>query len=192
MWLRFEPGLEEWIEKLELSPFYIGIYVLIIAAAVMMLISFIGCVAALQENTVTILIVSKQKHLSRINEWINIDFNFPLHWSSSRFLFFNVVTESYRGICAERSCSCYSFQEENHLVKSERELVAHKERSRLTPAKIVVLFVPSTECGTGVCCFVLVPLCQDKCPRQFTIFLRLEWHKFRNCYYCRRGRRDAL
>lgn len=61
MWLRFEPGLEEWVEKLELSPFYIGIYVLVIASAVMMLISFIGCVAALQENTVTILIVSKSK-----------------------------------------------------------------------------------------------------------------------------------
>lgn len=85
--------------------------------------------------------------------------------------------------------------EENHLVKSERELVAHKERSRLTPAKIVVLFVPSTECGTGVRCFVLVPFCQDKCPRQFTIFLRLQRQKFPNCYRrCRRRqqRRDAL
>lgn len=63
MWLRFEPGLQEWIEKLELSQFYIGIYVLLIAAAVMMIISFIGCVAALQENTVTILIVSKRHYL---------------------------------------------------------------------------------------------------------------------------------
>lgn len=62
MWLRFEPGLEEWITKLEISPFYIGVYVLILASAVMMIISFIGCVAALQENTITILIVSKQRY----------------------------------------------------------------------------------------------------------------------------------
>lgn len=62
MWLRFEQGLQEWIEKLELSPFYIGVYVLVIASAVMMIISFIGCVAALQENNVTILIVSRKRH----------------------------------------------------------------------------------------------------------------------------------
>lgn len=58
MWLRFEPGLGEWITKLELSSFYIGVYVLIIASAIMMIVSFIGCIAALQENTVMVLIVS--------------------------------------------------------------------------------------------------------------------------------------
>lgn len=61
MWLRFEPGLGEWITKLELSSFYIGVYVLIIASAIMMIVSFIGCISALQENTVMILIVSTQQ-----------------------------------------------------------------------------------------------------------------------------------
>lgn len=155
MWLKFEPGLAEWIEKLELSPFYIGVYVLILASAIMMLISFIGCIAALQENTVTILIVSK-KQKEKLKRFILLlvppDMILQFHCETFYF------SKSLQcGICALNSCSCYGIQEENHLVKSERELVAHKERSRLTPAKIVVLFVPSTECGTGVCCFVLVP-----------------------------------
>lgn len=58
MWLRFEPGLGEWIQKLDLQAFYYGGYVLMLAAAVMMIVAFIGCIAALQENTVTILVVS--------------------------------------------------------------------------------------------------------------------------------------
>lgn len=58
LWLRFEPGLEEWIDKLELHTFYIGIYILVLAGVVMMIVSFIGCLSALQESQFALLLVS--------------------------------------------------------------------------------------------------------------------------------------
>lgn len=58
LWLRFEPGLEDWIDKLELKIYYTGVYILIIGSIVVMIVAFIGCVSALQENRSTMLLVS--------------------------------------------------------------------------------------------------------------------------------------
>ncbi|GLV35179.1 Tetraspanin 2A [Carabus blaptoides fortunei] len=56
MWLRFEPGIDDWVTKLELQPFYIGVYVLILGAVLVMVVSFLGCFAALSENQVFMMI----------------------------------------------------------------------------------------------------------------------------------------
>jgi len=56
LWLRFEPGLEEWIEKLDIEEFYIGIYILLVASIIIMVVSFIGCISALQESSAALFI----------------------------------------------------------------------------------------------------------------------------------------
>ncbi|KAF5297985.1 hypothetical protein FQA39_LY11860 [Lamprigera yunnana] len=55
LWLRFEPGLEEWVVRLELENFYIGLYILIVAGIIIMLVSFVGCVSSLQESKFALL-----------------------------------------------------------------------------------------------------------------------------------------
>ncbi|KAG5886202.1 hypothetical protein JTB14_028033 [Gonioctena quinquepunctata] len=40
LWMRFEPGIQEWLQKLDAEVFYIGIYVLIFATVVVMIVSF--------------------------------------------------------------------------------------------------------------------------------------------------------
>lgn len=52
LWMRLEPGFEEWVGWLGMYEFYIGIYVLIGASVIVMIISFIGCGAALMELVV--------------------------------------------------------------------------------------------------------------------------------------------
>ena len=65
IWLRVEPGFQEWVDYLDMDEYYIGIYILIIASAAVMMIAFIGCGAALMEYTVALLVVSKrQRHLT--------------------------------------------------------------------------------------------------------------------------------
>ncbi|XP_057659429.1 tetraspanin-2A isoform X2 [Diorhabda carinulata] len=56
LWLRFEPGIQEWLQKLDSLQFYNGVYVLIVASLIIMIVSFIGCISALQESTVAILL----------------------------------------------------------------------------------------------------------------------------------------
>lgn len=56
LWLRFEPGIQEWLSLLNASDFYIGIYILIISAFVIMVVAFIGCLSTLQENSSVLLI----------------------------------------------------------------------------------------------------------------------------------------
>lgn len=56
LWIRFEPGLEEWIQKLELEQFYSGVYILLVGAILMMIISFVGCISSLQENQTALLV----------------------------------------------------------------------------------------------------------------------------------------
>ncbi|KAH1026903.1 hypothetical protein HUJ05_000499 [Dendroctonus ponderosae] len=55
LWLRFEPGINEWLTILNASNFYIGIYILVIVAAIIMVVSFLGCLSSLQENATIIL-----------------------------------------------------------------------------------------------------------------------------------------
>ncbi|KAL1506760.1 hypothetical protein ABEB36_006063 [Hypothenemus hampei] len=56
LWLRFEPGINEWLTILNASQFYIGIYILIIVAAIAMVVSFLGCFSALQESSTFLLV----------------------------------------------------------------------------------------------------------------------------------------
>lgn len=51
IWLRAEPGLEEWIQILDIYIFYLGVYILILASVVVMLVSFLGCCSALMEHS---------------------------------------------------------------------------------------------------------------------------------------------
>ncbi|XP_025829234.1 tetraspanin-2A [Agrilus planipennis] len=55
-WLRFEPGIGEWVTELDLQVFYIGLYILILGAIIMMVVAFIGCLSALQENSLTLFV----------------------------------------------------------------------------------------------------------------------------------------
>lgn len=56
LWLRFEPGIQDWIDVLEIHIVYIGPYILMIISAVVMIVSFLGCLSALQENSLLIFI----------------------------------------------------------------------------------------------------------------------------------------
>lgn len=56
LWLRFEPGIQEWLSLLNASQFYIGVYILIISGIVIMVVAFIGCLSALQENSFVLLL----------------------------------------------------------------------------------------------------------------------------------------
>jgi type III secretory pathway component EscS len=58
LWLRFEPGIGEFLEKLDAEEFYIGVYVLIVASIIIMIVAFIGCISALQESSIVLLVVS--------------------------------------------------------------------------------------------------------------------------------------
>lgn len=66
IWIRVEPGLNEWITKLEISEYYIGIYILLVSSVLIMIVSFMGCGAALMENTVGLTMVSENIFLTSI------------------------------------------------------------------------------------------------------------------------------
>jgi hypothetical protein len=53
-----EPGFEEWIRILDIYSYYIGVYILIALAVFVLVISFLGCCAALVEHGLGLLIVS--------------------------------------------------------------------------------------------------------------------------------------
>ncbi|CAH0397590.1 unnamed protein product [Chilo suppressalis] len=50
LWICIEPGFNEWMTVLELQKYFIGIYIILIAALVIMVVAFLGCGAALMEN----------------------------------------------------------------------------------------------------------------------------------------------
>ncbi|XP_057331762.1 tetraspanin-2A [Microplitis mediator] len=50
VWLRVEPGFQEWVDFLDIGDYYIGTYILIIAAVIVMIIAFFGSAAALMES----------------------------------------------------------------------------------------------------------------------------------------------
>ncbi|OXU24509.1 hypothetical protein TSAR_006933 [Trichomalopsis sarcophagae] len=56
IWLRVEPGFQEWVDFLQIGEFYIGIDVLIFASVLVTVVSFFGCASALLENRLALLI----------------------------------------------------------------------------------------------------------------------------------------
>ncbi|KAK9759286.1 Tetraspanin family [Popillia japonica] len=56
LWIRFEPGFQDWIEVLEIQVVYIGPYILTVISAVVMIVSFLGCLSSLQESSFLIFI----------------------------------------------------------------------------------------------------------------------------------------
>ncbi|KAM7347762.1 tetraspanin 2A [Cochliomyia hominivorax] len=56
VWLRAEPGFNEWLRILEAEAFYIGVYILIAISIILMAVSFLGCLSALMENTLALFV----------------------------------------------------------------------------------------------------------------------------------------
>lgn len=56
VWLRAEPGFNEWLRILEAEELYIGVYILIATSIIMLAVTFLGCLSALAENTFTLMI----------------------------------------------------------------------------------------------------------------------------------------
>ncbi|CAG9792149.1 unnamed protein product [Diatraea saccharalis] len=50
LWICIEPVFSEWMTILELQKYYIGIYIILIASLVIMVVAFLGCGSALMEN----------------------------------------------------------------------------------------------------------------------------------------------
>ncbi|XP_076653416.1 tetraspanin 2A [Halictus rubicundus] len=50
VWLRLDPGFQEWVEFLDIYEFYNGIYILLAASIFIIIITFIGCGVALMEH----------------------------------------------------------------------------------------------------------------------------------------------
>lgn len=49
VWLRMDPGSQQWIDYLDVNEYNIGLYFLIFTSAIIMVIAFVGCGAALME-----------------------------------------------------------------------------------------------------------------------------------------------
>jgi hypothetical protein len=58
IWIRAEPGFEEWVQMLDIYSYYIGVYILIGSGAIVMICSFLGCCSALMEQSLALFIVS--------------------------------------------------------------------------------------------------------------------------------------
>lgn len=58
IFIRAEPGFDEWIAILEVYEYYIGVYILIGAGALVMIFSFLGCCSALMEHSSALYLVS--------------------------------------------------------------------------------------------------------------------------------------
>lgn len=58
MWIRAEPGFEEWVRMLDIWIYYAGIYILIFGGAIIMITSFLGCCVSLVEHKLGLLVVS--------------------------------------------------------------------------------------------------------------------------------------
>lgn len=57
-WLRFEDGVYEWLDKLDALSFYVGVYILIFAALIIIGVAIFGCITAMAENQFFLLLVS--------------------------------------------------------------------------------------------------------------------------------------
>ncbi|EDS28058.1 conserved hypothetical protein, partial [Culex quinquefasciatus] len=58
IYIRAEPGIDEWIRLLDIYEYYIGVYILIGAGALVMIFSFLGCCSALMEHSTALYAVS--------------------------------------------------------------------------------------------------------------------------------------
>jgi hypothetical protein len=58
IWIRVEPGFNEWVEVLDIYSYYIGVYMLIGVSVLVLITSFLGCCSALMEHGLALLIVS--------------------------------------------------------------------------------------------------------------------------------------
>lgn len=58
IWIRVEPGFEEWVQILDIYSYYIGVYILILVSVLVLITSFLGCCSALMEHGVALMIVS--------------------------------------------------------------------------------------------------------------------------------------
>ncbi|KAK3915354.1 Tetraspanin-2A [Frankliniella fusca] len=50
IWMRKDPGMEDWVTRLDLWEFYSGVYVLLAASVIVLVTTFVGCCSALTEN----------------------------------------------------------------------------------------------------------------------------------------------
>lgn len=66
IWMASEPNFGEWISLLDAQVYFIGIYVLIIASIIVMIVSFLGCCSALMEHTLGLAVVSQHIASSQI------------------------------------------------------------------------------------------------------------------------------
>lgn len=60
VWIRAEPSFEEWVQILNIYAYYIGIYILIAASVIVLIVSFLGCCSALMEHTSALFLVRVQ------------------------------------------------------------------------------------------------------------------------------------
>ncbi|XP_076298550.1 tetraspanin 2A isoform X4 [Lasioglossum baleicum] len=56
IWLRLDPGFQEWVEFLDIYEFYNGIYILLAASILIIIITFIGCGVALMEHVLGLFV----------------------------------------------------------------------------------------------------------------------------------------
>ncbi|XP_026474121.1 tetraspanin-2A [Ctenocephalides felis] len=64
VWLKAEPGFQEWVDMLKIHDYYAGVYILILASVVVMIVSFVGCCSALMESTGLLMIYASIQVLS--------------------------------------------------------------------------------------------------------------------------------
>lgn len=58
LWILIEPGFNEFMSVLSLQQYFIGIYIILIASLIVMVVAFLGCGSALMENVVLLYGVS--------------------------------------------------------------------------------------------------------------------------------------
>jgi len=56
IWIRVEPGFEEWVSILNIYAYYVGVYILIGMSVLVLVTSFLGCCSALMEHYFALLV----------------------------------------------------------------------------------------------------------------------------------------
>ena len=50
LWIRFEEDFKHWVFELNMQLYWTGVYILLAASCLIMIISFFGCCGAIMEN----------------------------------------------------------------------------------------------------------------------------------------------